>query len=324
MDILPNIKPQDQYAAVEEFRPIGEHNLTWRVLFVCVENAGRSQMAEGFAKANGLMASSAGTVPAEKVNPIVVEAMKEKGITLSVKPRLLTEEMIREADLVVTMGCSVEEVCPAPVIQQMQKKLVDWHVEDPKAKPLEEVRKIRTQIENKVMELKDQADTVKMRTEFPEDATIGAAKQEDLHDIFALLDECDLPKDELAPHLSTTVVARNGNQLVGCAALELYEEFALLRSVAVRTSFRGRALGVRLTKAALDMARLHHVKAVFLLTETAETFFTKLGFASVPRSEVPQNVQQSVEFTTLCPDTATVMSISADKYKQLIASMLTE
>jgi arsenate reductase len=287
--------------------------LTRRVLFVCVENAGRSQMAEGFAKANGLMASSAGTVPAEKVNPKVVEAMKEKGITLSAKPRLLTQEMIREADLIVTMGCSVEEVCPAPLIQQMRKKLVDWHIEDPKGKPLEEIRSIRTQIENKVNELKDQVDSARMRTEHPEDATIGAAKQEDLRDIFALLDECELPKDGLAPHLATTVVARNGNKLVGCAALELYDEFALLRSVAVRTSFRGRALGVRLSKAALDMARRHRVKTVFLLTETAETFFAKLGFVTVPRSEVPQKVQQSVEFTTLCPDTATVMSISADK-----------
>jgi N-acetylglutamate synthase-like GNAT family acetyltransferase/protein-tyrosine-phosphatase len=313
MGILPNIKRQDQHATIQEFRHTGEHNLTERVLFVCVENAGRSQMAEGFAKANGLVASSAGTVPAEKVNPIVVEAMKERGITLSVKPRLLTQEMIRMADLVVTMGCSVEEVCPASVIQQIQKKLVDWHIEDPKGKPLEEVRKIRTQIENKVIELKGQADTEKMKAEYPEAATIGAAKQDDLPHIFALLDECNLPKEGLDPHLSTTVVARNGHQLVGCAGLELYEEFALLRSVAVRTAFRGRTLGVRLTKAALDVARRHHVKTVFLLTDTAGAFFSKLGFASVPRSGVPQKVRQSVEFTTLCPDTATVMSISVDK-----------
>jgi protein-tyrosine-phosphatase len=123
------------------------------VLFVCVENAGRSKMAEGFAKANGLMASSAGTVPAKKVSPIVVEAMRERGITLSGEPKMLTEQMISEADVVVTMGCSVQAVCPKPFVQQMQKKLIDWHIEDPKGKPLEEVRKIRSQIENKVTEL---------------------------------------------------------------------------------------------------------------------------------------------------------------------------
>jgi protein-tyrosine-phosphatase len=110
-------------------------------------------MAEGFARAYGLMASSAGTVPAEKVNPIVVEVMKERGIALPGNPKMLTEQMINEADLVVTMGCSVEQVCPKPMVQQMEKKLVDWHSEDPKGKPIEEVRKISAQIENKVMEL---------------------------------------------------------------------------------------------------------------------------------------------------------------------------
>jgi protein-tyrosine-phosphatase len=153
MGILPNIEPQDSGLAHEEFRLGGDRNLTKRVLFVCVENAGRSQMAEGFARAYGLDASSAGTLPAEKVNPVVVEAMKERGIALLEKPKMLTEQMIREAELVVTMGCSVEEVCPRPLVEHMEKKLVDWHIEDPKGKSLEEVRKIRAQIESKVMEL---------------------------------------------------------------------------------------------------------------------------------------------------------------------------
>jgi len=124
-----------------------------KVLFVCVENAGRSQMAEAFGRAYGLEATSAGTVPAEKVNPLVVQVMQERGISLPGRPKMLTEDMIKEADLVVTMGCSVQEVCPAPLVQQMEKKLVDWHIEDPKGKPIEEVRKIASQIENKTIEL---------------------------------------------------------------------------------------------------------------------------------------------------------------------------
>jgi len=124
-----------------------------KVLFVCVENAGRSQIAEAFGRAYGLEAMSAGTVPAENVNPIVVQVMRERGISLLGKPKMLTEDMIREADLVVTMGCSVQEVCPAPMVEQMEKKLVDWHIEDPKGKPIEEVRKIASQIENKTVEL---------------------------------------------------------------------------------------------------------------------------------------------------------------------------
>ena len=124
-----------------------------KVLFVCVENAGRSQMAEAFGRAYGLEASSAGTVPAGGVNPVVVKVMKERGIALPGKPKMLTEDMIREADLVVTMGCSVQEVCPKPMVEQMEKKLVDWHIEDPKGKPIQEVKKIGNQIENKVLEL---------------------------------------------------------------------------------------------------------------------------------------------------------------------------
>ena len=122
-----------------------------RILFVCVENSGRSQMAEAFALREGLIAASAGTLPAESVNPVVVEAMAEKGFSLSFKkPKMLTTQMINEADLVVTMGCSVEEACPRPVLARMQKKLVDWALEDPKGKPLSEVRRIRDEIERRV------------------------------------------------------------------------------------------------------------------------------------------------------------------------------
>jgi len=120
-------------------------------LFVCVHNAGRSQIAEAFAKRRGLKALSAGTVPSSSVNPIVVQAMEDRGVDISHnKPKLLTNEMIAQAALVVTMGCSVEEVCPRPMLARMQKKLVDWNIEDPKGKTIEEIRKIRDEIERKV------------------------------------------------------------------------------------------------------------------------------------------------------------------------------
>jgi protein-tyrosine-phosphatase len=125
-----------------------------KVLFVCVENAGRSQMAETIARAYGVDATSAGTIPAPAVNPTVIEAMRERGFNLSSnKPKMLTSQMIEDADYVVTMGCRVESVCPKPLIAKMEKKLVDWQIDDPKGKPIEEVRKIRSQIENQVIEL---------------------------------------------------------------------------------------------------------------------------------------------------------------------------
>jgi len=125
-----------------------------KLLFVCVENAGRSQMAEAFARRKGFEAGSAGTHPALTVNPAVAEAMAEKAFNFSLKkPKLLTIEMIDSADMVITMGCSVEKVCPRPMLERMNKKLIDWNLEDPKAKPLPEVRKIRNEIEKRVDEL---------------------------------------------------------------------------------------------------------------------------------------------------------------------------
>jgi protein-tyrosine-phosphatase len=124
-----------------------------RILFVCIENAGRSQMAEAFAKKYGkdkFIVSSAGNKPADKVNPIVVEAMKEKNIDISMnKPKLLTYEMAQNADLIVTMGCNEQGICPGPFF----KPTVEWKLEDPKGKTIEKVREIRDDIERRVQKL---------------------------------------------------------------------------------------------------------------------------------------------------------------------------
>jgi arsenate reductase len=80
--------------------------------------------------------------------------MRELGIDISANhPKTLTPDLIRDASFVVTMGCSIEEACPKPIIAQMQKKLVEWHLEDPEGRSLEEVRKIRDEIERKILEL---------------------------------------------------------------------------------------------------------------------------------------------------------------------------
>ncbi|MBI4282524.1 MAG: arsenate reductase ArsC [Chloroflexi bacterium] len=128
-----------------------------RVLFVCVHNSGRSQMAEAFfnRSAQGTAtAQSAGTQPEEQVNPAVVQAMVEVGIDLSKKrPQLLTQEMLDEADRVITMGCNVEEACPANMVLTE-----DWALEDPKGKSLAKVREIRDQIEARVVKMLAEAD----------------------------------------------------------------------------------------------------------------------------------------------------------------------
>jgi phosphinothricin acetyltransferase len=141
-----------------------------------------------------------------------------------------------------------------------------------------------------------------------ETITIGPAKQADLDAILTLLRKSGLPTDGLADHISTTLVARESDRILGSAALEVYGTDVLLRSVAVDEGMRGQGLGIRLTQAALDYATVRGIRNVYLLTETAGEFFPRFGFTPTTREAVPPSVRQSVEFTTACPDTALVMS----------------
>ena len=136
---------------------------------------------------------------------------------------------------------------------------------------------------------------------------IEAAAPTDLVAVLALLEQSALPTAGVAEHLSHAFVARDGNRVVGSAALEIYAEGALLRSVAVDADRRGTGLGQRLTRAALSDAERRRLPAVFLLTTTAERFFPRFGFAIITRAEVPTSLLQSVEFRSACPDSAVVM-----------------
>ncbi len=120
-----------------------------KILFVCVHNAGRSQMDQAIFNqmAKGKAKSfSAGTQPADKVNPVVVEAMREVGIDISRrKPKMLTLEMLEDVDRVITMGCGIEGGCPASFVPTE-----DWQLEDPEGKPIEQVRRIRDEVQARV------------------------------------------------------------------------------------------------------------------------------------------------------------------------------
>ena len=127
------------------------------VLFICVQNAGRSQMAEAIfnklsdGKHKGI---SAGSEPADRVNPIVAKALQEIGIDISNEvPKKLSVEMVEVADLAITMGCG-KGVCPI-----VPNEMRDWPLEDPKGKTLEEVRRIRDEIYRKVSGLIAELDT---------------------------------------------------------------------------------------------------------------------------------------------------------------------
>ena len=126
---------------------------TKAILFVCVENAGRSQMAEGFFKQyspEGYQVTSAGTKPISEINPVAIEAMNEVGIDITnQKSKELTEEMIRTSERIINMGCMDKEACPSLFLNN----LLDWNIEDPKGKPIEKVREIRNEIDQRVKEL---------------------------------------------------------------------------------------------------------------------------------------------------------------------------
>ncbi len=124
---------------------------TKNILFVCVQNVSRSQMAQGFAEAFGkgkVEVYSAGSRPASQINPLAVEVMKEKGVDLSGRlPKGLNDLPPVEMDYLITMGC--EETCPAGPA----RKIIEWQIPDPKGKPIEEVRRIRDMLEDQVRRL---------------------------------------------------------------------------------------------------------------------------------------------------------------------------
>lgn len=125
------------------------------ILFVCVENAGRSQMAEAFFKKYGKKkfdVISAGTIPATKLNPIVVSVMDEIGIDMTFQtPKLLSGDMIEQSFKTINMGCVDKESCPALFV----KDIVDWNISDPKNKTIEQVRIIRDDIKSSVLKMID-------------------------------------------------------------------------------------------------------------------------------------------------------------------------
>jgi protein-tyrosine-phosphatase len=123
------------------------------VLFVCVENAGRSQMAEAFFRKfapKHFNVSSAGTTPSSHLNPIVIQVMKEIGIDMvNQQPKILSNSMIENSFKTVNMGCMDKESCPSLFV----KDVLNWNISDPKEKSLNEVREIRDKIKSDVLNL---------------------------------------------------------------------------------------------------------------------------------------------------------------------------
>jgi amino-acid N-acetyltransferase len=139
-----------------------------------------------------------------------------------------------------------------------------------------------------------------------QESRIRAATLSDLQEIAHLLEEVNLPSDDISHHLDNFLIWFD-DSLRGCIGLEIYDENALLRSVAVRSDSQGRGIGKKLTRTIIAYARLRGIKKLYLLTTTAERFFQKEGFVVISRDEVPDSIKATDEFSHLCPDSAICM-----------------
>jgi N-acetylglutamate synthase-like GNAT family acetyltransferase len=142
---------------------------------------------------------------------------------------------------------------------------------------------------------------------------IENAETSDFPAIAALLRETDLPPDDIEHHLDAFLVVRSPEAatgsgiLLGSVGLEIHGKSALLRSLAVHPDFQRNGLGKRLVSGITQTARERGITRLYLLTDTAEDFFKRLGFKFVSRDEVPEEVKQSIEFTTLCTESPSLM-----------------
>ena len=142
---------------------------------------------------------------------------------------------------------------------------------------------------------------------------IRGARAEDREAVAALLERTALPPDGLDDQFGDAyAVAVGGGEIVAAAGVEVYGSAGLLRSVAVDPAWQGRGLGVRLTQERLRWAGERGLETIYLLTNTAAGYFPRLGFAPVPREEVPAEVQGSLQFASVCPSTAAVLALRLD------------
>ena len=302
---------QPAHEAREELEMASEGE---KILFACVHNAGRSQMAAAwlnhlaplFSRPRGgtLVGISAGTAPGSRVHPEVVAAMQEVGIDLSAgKPQYLSDDLAKSASLLVTMGCG--EACPA--VPGLRRE--DWPLEDPKGKPITRVREIRDEIRGRVSDLLERwgASSTRQATVLPT-LIVQPATATDLQAVASLLVDAGLTTAGLEDQFPRAyALVWQSNRIGAVAGLELYGDVGLLRSVAIRPELRSRGLGRQLVYERLQCAALQGAKQVYLLTTTAASFFKALGFVEILREQVPAGLRASPEFSYACPSSATCL-----------------
>jgi amino-acid N-acetyltransferase len=138
---------------------------------------------------------------------------------------------------------------------------------------------------------------------------VRKARAEELSTMLQLIERAELPVAGVKENLCNFLVAEGENGLIGTVGLEVYEQVGLLRSLAVESGIRGKGLGVRLVDSVLGMARERNLDAVYLLTTTADKYFPRFGFETIPREEVDSRLSPSEELRGACPQSAVCMKL---------------
>lgn len=279
------------------------------LLFLCVANSARSQMAEGLARTlfGGLVrVQSAGSAPT-RVNPHAIAAMREIGIDITGQRSKPVDE-IDPASIDAVITLCAEEVCP---VWPGAIARIHWPLADPASASADRsaeaaaarFRATRDELRCRLWEL--------AASHPPDGVSLGPATGAELAAIDALIRASALPAEMVRDRFPDAyVVARRDGDVVGVAALEAHGNAGLLRSVAVAAGERGRGTGVALVGNRLATARARGLASVYLLTTTAAPLFRRFGFAGADRASAPAALAASPEFAALCPSSATCMRLA--------------
>ena len=278
------------------------------VVFLCVANSARSQMAEGLARSlfGGLVrVQSAGSRPS-RVHPDAIAALREVGIDITGQ-RSKSVDGIDPASVAAVITLCAEEVCP---VWPGTFARLHWPLPDPAGASLDAAdpagparfRAVRDELRLRLWQLAS--------THPPDGISLGPPTAGELAAIDALIRASALPAEVVRDRFPDAyVVARRGAELVGVAALEAHDRVGLLRSVAVAPGERGCGTGIALVADRLAAARTGGLASVYLLTTTAAPLFRRFGFGDADRAGAPAALTASPEFAALCPASATCMRL---------------
>ena len=278
------------------------------LLFLCVANSARSQIAEGLARTlfGGLVrVKSAGSQPTQ-VNPNAIAVMREVGIDITGQ-RSKSVDAIDPASVDAVITLCAEQVCPVwpGKLARMHWPLPDPASTDPglsaDAVP-GRFRAVRDELRFRLWAFAS--------TNLPDGIALGPPAGTELGAIDALIRASALPAEVVRDRFPEAyVVARRGGAVVGVAALETHDRTGLLRSVAVAPGERGRGTGIALIADRLAMAWANGLASVYLLTTTAAPLFRRFGFATADRAGAPAVLTASPELAALCPASAACMRL---------------